>query len=87
MQTMHINDFLQRTVKCEKTNIFRNTFFLQIGYTEEIRAVNYQFFVQKSAQYRHKCLRKGLHQTKTCTILKPQTSLKTSHFLLNDAMF
>merc|ERR1719273_3121288 len=65
--------FLQRTVKCEEKNIYLNTFFLQIGYTEEIRAVNYQFFVQKSAQYRHKCLRKGLHQTKTCT-MKPQTS-------------
>ena len=35
--------FLQRTAKCEKKHIFRNTFFLQIGYTEEIRAVNYQF--------------------------------------------
>ena len=88
MQTMHINDVFAKNSKMrEKKHIFRNTFFLQIGYTGEIRAVNYQFFVQKSAQYRHKCLRKGLHQTKTCTILKPQTSLKTSHFLLTDAMF
>ena len=59
MQTMHINDVFAKNSKMrEKKHIFRNTFFLQIGYKEEIKAVNYQFFVQKSAQYRHKCLPK-----------------------------
>ena len=56
-QTMHINDVFAKNSKMRrKKTYFEKYFFLQIGYTEEIRAVNYQFFVQKSAQYRHKCL-------------------------------
>ena len=41
-----------------------NIFLFQIGYTEEIRAIKYHFFVQKSAQ-NPQYLRKGLHQNKT----------------------
>ena len=66
---MHINDVFAKNSKMRKKPYFEKYFFLQIGYTEEIRAVNFHFFVQKSAQYRHKqnpqCLRKGLHQDKT----------------------
>ena len=78
---MHINDVFAKNSKMRKKTYFEEYFFLQIRYTEEIRAVNYHFFCAEictiSAQ-NPQCLRKGL---------KPQTSLKTSNFLLNDAMF
>ena len=57
MQAMHINDAFVKNSKMRKKPILKKYFFLQIGYTEESRAVNYHFFVQKSAQYRHKILK------------------------------
>ena len=62
--------FLQTTVKCEKSPILKKYFFLPIGYTEDIRAVNYHFFVQKSAQYRHKILNVCV---KVCNMEIPKT--------------
>ena len=68
--------FLQRTVKCEKkTYIEKKYFCLQIGYTEEIKAANYHFFVQKSAQYRHKILNVCV---KVCIKTRPKKSLVCS---------
>ena len=67
--------FLQRTVKCVKNIYLEIHFFLQIGYTEEIRAVNYHFFVQKSAQYRHKILNVCV---KVCIKTRPKKSLVCS---------
>ena len=53
---MHINNIFAKNSKMRKKAYVEKYSFLQIGYTEEIRAVNYHFFVQKSAQYRHKIL-------------------------------
>ena len=84
--------FLQRTVKCEKT-YFEKYFFLQIGYTEEIRAVNYHFFVQKSAQYRHKILNVCVkvwslkHHLKHRTFCLTMRCFERCISIFNDAIF
>ena len=52
----HANDVFARNIKMRKNLYWKKYFFLQIRYTKEIRADNYHFFVQKSAQYRHKIL-------------------------------
>ena len=72
---MHIKDVFVKNSKMQKKPYIEKYFFLLIGYTEEIRAVNYHFFVQKSAQYRHKILNVCV---KVCIKTRPKKSLVCS---------
>ena len=78
VQTMHINDVFAKNSKTRKKPILKKYFFLQIGYTEEIRAVNYHFFVQKSAQYRHKILNVCV---KVCIKTRPESHKESPWFV------
>ena len=85
MLSMHINDVFAKNSKMRKKYILKKIVFLQIGYTKEIRADNYHFFVQKSAQYMHKILDIwfGWVQVDFTSLLKYSFSLKLLVCLFN----